>query len=78
MRLLGSLAASLVREHHLVGFVALLATAEVITTFLLVPELRTEAVLVAYLVVGLLVVPLAFVVARRHRHAIFHSTAVSP
>ncbi len=75
---LGSLAASLVEEHHLVRFVALLATVEVVTTFLLVPELRTEAGLMAYLVVGLLVVPLGFVVARRYRHAIFRSAPLAP
>jgi len=64
---LGSLAASVVAEHHLVRFVALLAAIEVVTTFLLVPELRTDPALLAYLVVGLLVLPLAFVAVARSR-----------
>ncbi len=63
----GSLAASLVREHHLVRFVALLAAVEVATTVILVPELRSEPALLAYLVVGLLVLPMSFVVAARLR-----------
>lgn len=62
---LGSLAASVVREHHLVRFVALLAAIEVATTVVLVPELRTEPSLLAYLLVGLVILPLAFVVAAR-------------
>ncbi len=68
---LGSLAASLVRERHLVRFVAVLAAAEVATTFLLVPELRTEPALLVYLAVGLAVVPLAFILARQHRLRLF-------
>ncbi len=62
---LGSLAASLVREHHLVRFVALLATVEVATTFVLVPELRTEPALLAYLVAGLVLLPTALVALAR-------------
>ncbi len=68
---LGSLAASLVNEHHLVRFVALLAGFEVITTFLLVPELRSEPTLIAYLIAGLVIVPLVFIALSRHRHAVF-------
>ncbi|MEL6982503.1 MAG: TSUP family transporter [Actinomycetota bacterium] len=62
---LGSLAASLVREHHLVRFVALLAAVEVVTTFVLVPELWTEPALLTYLLVGLVALPVAFVAAAR-------------
>jgi len=68
---LGSLAASLVAEHQLVRFVAVLAAVEVATTFLLVPELRTEVSLVLYLVIGLAALPLAFVVAQRRRLSLF-------
>lgn len=68
---LGSFVASLVREANLVRFVALLATIEVITTFLLVPELRTEPALMAYLVGGLAVVPAGLLLMRRHRRRIF-------
>lgn len=68
---LGSLAASLIREAHLVKFVAALATIEVITTFLLVPELRSDGPLIAYLVVGLLAAPTGLILARRHRRTIF-------
>lgn len=64
---LGSLAASVVAEHHLVRFVALLAGIEVVTTFVLVPELRTDPALLAYLVIGLLILPLTFVVVARSR-----------
>jgi uncharacterized membrane protein YfcA len=68
---LGSLAASLVREDHLVRFVAVLAAIEVVTTFLLVTELRTDRALVVYLAAGLLVLPLAFALAGRHRARLF-------
>ncbi|MGI9597000.1 MAG: TSUP family transporter, partial [Acidimicrobiales bacterium] len=68
---LGSLAASLVREDHLVKFVALLAAVEVLTTFLLVPELRTDPPLISYLVAGLLIMPLGLILARRNREVIF-------
>ena len=68
---LGSMAASLVREHHLIRFVAVLAGVEVLTTFFLVSELRTNAGLILYLVLGLALLPAAFVVVRRHRHQIF-------
>lgn len=62
---LGSLAASIVAEHHLVRFVALLAGIEVATTFLLVPELRTDPALLTYLLAGLIVLPVATLMAAR-------------
>ncbi len=68
---LGSFAASLVRESNLVRFVAVLATIEVITTFLLVPELRTEPALLVYLIGGLMVFPSGLLLLRRHRKRIF-------
>ncbi|MGI9595478.1 MAG: TSUP family transporter [Acidimicrobiales bacterium] len=68
---LGSFAASLVREDHLVRFVAVLATIEVVTTFLLVSELRTDAALIAYMIVGLLVLPAGLILMRRNRRSIF-------
>lgn len=68
---LGSLAASLVREHQLVVFVAALAAIEVATTFILVTELWSDAALFAYLVTGLVVVPWALIVMRRHREHLF-------
>ncbi len=68
---LGALAASLVTEQHLVQFVAALATVEVLTTFLLVPELRSEPELVAYLVAGLVILPGLFIWLRAHRAAVF-------
>ncbi len=68
---LGSLAASLIREEHLVKFVAGLAAFEVLTTFLLVPELRSDRGLIIYLVIGLLVVPVGLLAARRNRRSIF-------
>lgn len=68
---LGSLAASLVAERRLVQFVALLATVEVVTTFVLVDELRTDGALLTYLVVGLVVTPALLIALRRHRAAVF-------
>jgi len=68
---LGSLVASKVNEVHLVSAVAVLAATEVITTFILVTELRTDSALVAYMVLGLLVLPTAFVVLRANRRAVF-------
>ena len=53
----GSLVASLVPDSVLVRFVAILAAVEVATTFLLVPELRTEPTLVVYFVAGLVLFP---------------------
>lgn len=54
---LGALAASVVTESLLVKFVAALASFEVATTVLLVPEIRTEWRLGLTLVVGLVAVP---------------------
>ncbi|MEM9561592.1 MAG: TSUP family transporter [Actinomycetota bacterium] len=71
---LGSLAASLVREHHLVRFVALLAAVEVATTVVLVPELRSDPALLAYLVLGLLTLPALFVAAARFRRRAVEAT----
>lgn len=68
---LGSLAAALVRERVLVRFVAALAAIEVATTFLLVPELRTEVALLAYVVVGLVALPATFLVIQANRHRLF-------
>lgn len=68
---LGSLAASLVREHHLVRFVAALAAIEVITTAVLVPELRTEPALIVYLLVGLVALPALFIILQRYRQRVF-------
>lgn len=68
---LGSLAAALIEERVLVRFIALLAAIEVMTTFLLVPELRTEWSLIAYLVGGLLVLPAMFVYFDRRRLELF-------
>jgi uncharacterized membrane protein YfcA len=68
---LGSLAASLVKEAHLVKFVAVLAAIEVVTTCLLVPELRTSPSLLIYLIGGLILAPAALLLARRHRRELF-------
>lgn len=71
---LGSLAASLVREDQLVRFVAGLAAFEVLTTFLLVPQLRTDVGLIIYLVAGLVVLPTALLMLRHKRHRVFAAT----
>ncbi len=72
---LGSWVASKVRESHLVGFVALLAGAEVVTTFVLVRELRTDPALLSYLVVGLAVLPTGLIFLRHRRHRVFQPVA---
>ena len=71
---LGSWVAAKVRESQLVGFVAFLAAAEVITTFVLVRELRTDPALLAYLVAGLLILPSGLILLRQHRHRVFQPT----
>lgn len=73
---LGALAASLVREHHLVRFVALLAAVEVVTTFVLVPELRSDRVLILYSTIGLAVLPVAFILGERYRRQLFGASSL--
>lgn len=68
---LGSLAASLIPERRLVQFVALLAASEVLTTFILVTELRTNRALLAYLLVGLVALPAALIGLARTRNTLF-------
>ncbi len=68
---LGSLMASLVREDQLVRFVAGLAAFEVLTTVLLVPELRTEPGPLIYLIVGLVALPVLLLISRRARLSLF-------
>ncbi len=68
---LGSLVASKVNEYRLVGFVAVLAAFEVVTTFILVSELRTEPSLLIYLAAGLVLLPAFMVVMQRHRLRVF-------
>ena len=74
---LGSLVASRVRESVLVRFIAVLAAVEVLTTFVLVPDLRRDPALIAYLSVGLVVAPAGLIALRRHRERIFLGTASS-
>jgi hypothetical protein len=64
---LGSWAASVVRESTLVKFVALLATVEVVTTVLLVDEIRRDGWLIAYLVIGLVTLPMLLIALARRR-----------
>ena len=68
---LGSWFAARIGEAHLVVFVACLATIEVITTFVLVEELREDPALLAYLVGGLVVLPTSLIWLRRHRGRVF-------
>ncbi len=67
---LGALAASLVTERRLVQFVAFLATVEVVTTFALVPELRSQPSLMIYLVAGLVAVPASCIWLRTRRQTL--------
>jgi len=71
---LGSWVADRVREAHLVAFVAVLAAAEVLTTAVLVEELRSEGPLVVYLAAGLVLAPLGMVWMRSRRALIFAGT----
>lgn len=68
---LGSLVASIVPERLLVGFVALLAAVEVATTAILVTELREQPALLAYLLVGVVVLPPVLLWAGYRRHTLF-------
>jgi uncharacterized membrane protein YfcA len=68
---LGSLAAAVVPERVLVRFIAAMASVEVVTTFVLVPELRTDPALIAYLAAGLVLAPLGLIWGQRHRSTLF-------
>jgi uncharacterized membrane protein YfcA len=73
---LGSYVVSHVKDSHLVRFVALLAAVEVMTTFILVPELRTSPALIAYLLLGLALLPAILIGLARRRHVLFSNTPV--
>ncbi len=66
---LGTWVVSKVSEHRLVAFVAGLAALEVLTTLVLVEEIRQEPALLAYTVGGLLLIPpfVRWLAASRHR-----------
>ncbi|MGI9602835.1 MAG: TSUP family transporter [Acidimicrobiales bacterium] len=68
---LGAWVASRVKESTLIGFVAVLAATEVFTTFLLVPELRTDPALIMFFVGGLVVGPVVLLGLRKRRHQVF-------
>lgn len=68
---LGSWAAARVREATLVGFVAFLATVEVVTTLLLVDELRSNAAMIGYMAAGLVLLPATLLVLHRRRDDVF-------
>ncbi len=74
---LGSWVASKVREAQLIGFVALLAAVEVVTTCILVTELRDNFALLAYLVVGLAVLPWGLIWLRKNRQRVFLSAPMA-
>ena len=74
---LGSWVASKVREAQLIGFVALLAAVEVVTTCILVTELRNDFALLAYLVVGLAVLPWGLIWLRKNRQRVFLSATMA-
>ena len=72
---LGSWAAARVREPQLVAFVAVLAAVEVITTFVLVDEIRHDPAMLTYLIGGLLLTPYLCVILARHRSRFFGTPA---
>ena len=74
---LGSWAAARVKEATLVVFVACLAAAEVLTTFVLVDELRTNGAMLAYLIIGLVAFPTSLILLRQQRATVF-ATAPGP
>ena len=75
---LGSWVASRVRERDLVAFVALLAAVEVVTTFLVVEEIRHDPAMLAYLIGGLLVTPVLAIILARHRTRVFAPPTTDP
>jgi uncharacterized protein len=65
---LGSWAAARVRERWLVSFVAVLAAVEVLTTLVLVDDLRSNPAMISYMLAGLILLPTCLLVlARRKR-----------
>jgi uncharacterized membrane protein YfcA len=68
---IGSWAADRVPEGWIVKFVAILATLEVVTTVVLVDDLRSHPAMIAYLAIGLVVLPAAFIVASMRRRELF-------
>ena len=71
---LGTYAVHRFRANHLVVFVGTLAAVEVITTFLLLDELRSDLALLGYALGGLAIVPAAISLLKRHRHRILALT----
>lgn len=73
---LGSWAAARVKEHWLVGFVALLAATEVVTTLVLVDDLRTNPAMISYMLAGLILLPTCLLAtARRKKLWLVHDSA---
>jgi len=72
---LGSWAAARVNERLLVGFVAVLAAVEVATTLVLVDELRSNGAMIAYMFVGLIVLPLGLIALSRRRRTWLRTAA---
>jgi uncharacterized membrane protein YfcA len=68
---LGAWVAAQVRERQLVAFVAVLATVEVVTTFVLVDEIRGDPAMLAYLAGGLVLTPVLCIIVARHRTRLF-------
>ncbi len=66
---LGTWVVSRVSEHRLVAFVAMLAGLEVVTTLILVEEIRQDPALLAYTIGGLVLIPpfVRWLAASRHR-----------
>ncbi len=74
---LGTWVTQHLRESALIGFVAVLALTEVVTTALLVDDLRTDAALAAYFVVGCVLAVVGVALLRRYRRRILRLPPVS-
>ena len=71
---LGSWFVHRIREQTVVRFVAVLAAVEMVTTFVLVDELRSDPGLIAYVAGGLVVLPGAVVALARRRERLLGLT----
>lgn len=74
---LGAAVAAAVGVRRLEAFVAVLATIEVVTTFVLVKEIRSDAVVLVSLGIGLVVLPALAVVACSHRQRLLGAQVVA-
>ena len=75
---LGTYVVHLLAEHRLIAFVGVLAGTEVVSTFILLDDLRSDPALIAYAVGGLVTVLVGVRLLRRYRREILDLPAAEP